>query len=43
MFNGDDKKSIGLISKNNNFERACSKLFCTLLCRFFARPQRETF
>ena len=35
------KKTIGLISKKNNFARA-AHFFCTFLCRCFARRQRET-
>ena len=38
--NGEKKKTIGLISKKNNFARA-AHFFCTFLCHRFARPQRE--
>ena len=35
------KKTIGLISKSNQ-PCTCNTLFCTFLCRCFARRQRET-
>ena len=34
------KTTMSLISKKQLC--TCSKLFCTFLCRCFARPQRET-
>ena len=46
MLSGEGKengqnKSVGLISKKKKL-CTCSRLFCTFLCRCFARPQRET-
>ena len=35
------KTTIGLIGKKGNFRRA-AHFFCTFLCRYFARLQRET-
>ena len=46
MLNGDGNencKKIDTLISNKKQLCKCSTLFCTFLCRSFARPQRETF
>ena len=38
---GEEKKTIGVISKKSNFARA-AHFFCTFFCRCFAPLKRET-